>query len=326
VRESESPSDSPHNSGRPAAGSNDGTGLVSVVIIFLNEASFLEEAIASVLAQTYSHWELLLVDDGSTDGSARIAQKYAAADPVRIRYLDHPAHRNMGMSASRNLGIAVARGEFVALLDGDDVWLPQRLERSVALLRAHPEADMVYGATQYWYSWTGLKADSRDHIQRHWFRANRLVRPPELLVRYMTQRAALPSPCSLTMRRKALAASGGFIESFRTLYEDQAFLTRFCLRHVVYVSNDCLDRYRQHPDSACAVGEAMGEQARARERYLAWAESYLDAQGFRGTDVWSALRFAKTAGERPMARWRSRLGRFVHGIASALSTGRPSKS
>ena len=128
---------------------------VSAVVIFLNEERFLGEAIASVRSQSLDGWELLLVDDGSTDASAALAREAAASEPERIRYLEHPGHANRGMSASRNLGLAATRGEFVAFLDADDVWLPERLERAVALLDAHPEAEMVYGRTQYWRSWSG---------------------------------------------------------------------------------------------------------------------------------------------------------------------------
>src|SRR5512147_1824882 len=101
--------------------------LVSGVIIFWNAERFLQEAIESVLAQTYPSWELLLVDDGSTDGASEIARSYAARHPERIRYLEHPGHRNRGMSASRNLGLQQSRGALVAFLDSDDVWLPEKL-------------------------------------------------------------------------------------------------------------------------------------------------------------------------------------------------------
>src|SRR5205809_3316024 len=76
--------------------------LVSGTIIFLNAERFIDEAIQSVLAQTYENWELLLVDDGSTDGSTAIARSYAERYPAKIRYLEHPGHKNHGMSASRN--------------------------------------------------------------------------------------------------------------------------------------------------------------------------------------------------------------------------------
>src|SRR5205823_7019859 len=96
--------------------------LVTGVIIFLNGEAFLAEAIESVRAQTWLNWELLLVDDGSTDHSTAIARSYAEKFPAQIRYLEHENHANCGMSASRNLGIHNARGEFIAFLDVDDLW------------------------------------------------------------------------------------------------------------------------------------------------------------------------------------------------------------
>ncbi|HYC32345.1 MAG TPA: glycosyltransferase family A protein, partial [Gemmatimonadales bacterium] len=119
--------------------------VVSVVMIFLNGARFIDEAIRSVQAQSLGEWELLLVDDGSTDDSTAIARAWSGRDPARIRYLEHADHRNLGMSASRNLGIAHARGELLAFLDADDVWFPRKLEEQVGLLRAHPAAGMVFG-------------------------------------------------------------------------------------------------------------------------------------------------------------------------------------
>src|SRR5215207_7546630 len=129
--------------------------LVSSIIIFLNEERFIEEAIESVFAQTYDNWELLLVDDGSTDGSTQHALQYAERYPGKVRYLEHPGHQNRGMTVSRNLGVDHAEGEYIALLDADDVWLEHKLEQQVAIMNSHPEVGMVYGNQQYWYSWTG---------------------------------------------------------------------------------------------------------------------------------------------------------------------------
>ena len=115
-------------------------GLVSIVVAFYNAESFLAEAIDSVLAQTYTRWELLLIDDGSLDSGPEIAQRYAVQNPDRIYYLAHPGHRNLGMCASRNLGVRHSRGQYIAVLDSDDVWLPRKLEEQTALMQAHPEA------------------------------------------------------------------------------------------------------------------------------------------------------------------------------------------
>ena len=88
--------------------------LVSVIVIFLNAADFLQEAIDSVLAQSYNDWELLLVDDGSNDGSSEIAKTFVSQNSLQIHYLEHEGHRNLGMSATRNLGIRNAKGKYIA--------------------------------------------------------------------------------------------------------------------------------------------------------------------------------------------------------------------
>jgi len=101
--------------------------LVSVIIILLNEEKFIAEAIDSVFAQDYDNWELLLVNDGSTDNSTNTALDYAQKNPQKVCYLEHPNYENCGMSASRNLGIEIAKGKFIAFLDADDIWLPGKL-------------------------------------------------------------------------------------------------------------------------------------------------------------------------------------------------------
>jgi glycosyltransferase involved in cell wall biosynthesis len=98
---------------------------VSVIVCFLNEERFLAEAVESVLGQSFTDWELILVDDGSTDGSSAIARGLAATSPDRIACIDHADHRNLGLSASRNAGLSHARGRYVAFLDADDAWLPR---------------------------------------------------------------------------------------------------------------------------------------------------------------------------------------------------------
>ena len=133
---------------------------VSCVMIFLDAARFIDESIRSVIAQTHRDWELILVDDGSTDASSAIAQHWARSDP-RIRYVDHEGHANLGMSTSRNRGIAEARGHLVAFLDSDDVWMPSALSHRLRVLDAHPTAEAMVGGTWRWYSWTLDAADER---------------------------------------------------------------------------------------------------------------------------------------------------------------------
>ncbi len=116
---------------------------VSVIVPFMNAQPFITEAIESVLAQSYPAWELLLVDDGSTDGSRAVAQRYAERYPEKILCLEHDGRQNRGVSASLNLAMVRARGDYIALLDADDLCKPHRLEKQVAFLDAHPEVALL---------------------------------------------------------------------------------------------------------------------------------------------------------------------------------------
>jgi glycosyltransferase involved in cell wall biosynthesis len=123
---------------------------VSVVIIFLNAKFFLDGAIQSVLRQSFTDWELLLVDDDSWDGSSESAKPWAEHHADRILYLEHPGHANLGMSASRNLGIRHAKGRFVAFLDADDEWMPAKLTEHVAVMKGRSDVAMTYGPALHW--------------------------------------------------------------------------------------------------------------------------------------------------------------------------------
>jgi glycosyltransferase involved in cell wall biosynthesis len=295
--------------GSSTTGIGESRGLVSVVIIFFNEERFLAEAVASVYAQTYRDWELLLVDDGSSDRSAEIARACVERDPARVRYLQHPGHGNRGASAARNLGVHEARGDWIAFLDGDDIWLPQRLERTVALALAHPHADMVYGKTEYWHSWQDTGSPLLDYLQPHYFRANRTIRPPDLLVRYLSLQAAYPCMGSLLVRRMTYTAVGGFDESFRGLVDDLVFFAKICLRHTVYVSDECWDRYRQHAESDTALAEAQGRSRSMQRAYLSWLAKYIEEEGVQNERLHRALRGALRRNGRAPDHWRSRLER-----------------
>lgn len=263
---------------------------VSVVIIFLNAGRFLEEAVESVLAQTYRHWELLLVDDGSNDGSSELARRYASQDPSRIRYLEHAGHQNRGMSASRNLGIWSARGRYIAFLDADDYWLPEKLETHVAILDKHPEADMSYGSSKYWFSWTGHPNDvKRDYVPELKVQTQTSFAPPALLPLFLEGRTEIPCPCSVMVRTEAVKKVGGFEESFRGMYEDQAFYAKMCLSATILATGDCLAWYRQHPKSNYSTAISSGKTHTLHYNFLKWLVNYCREQNVKDAKVWQTL-------------------------------------
>lgn len=146
--------------GNDAARKTDG--LVSVVMPMHNSAAFLSEAVESVLAQTYTNWELLIVDDASTDNSVEIANRYAEADE-RIHVFHNTNHIKMP-SAPRNVGTQEAKGRFIAFLDSDDIWFPEKLEQQLPLFED---------------SLTAIVYSNYEKIDEQSIRANRVVTAPE---------------------------------------------------------------------------------------------------------------------------------------------------
>jgi glycosyltransferase involved in cell wall biosynthesis len=117
--------------------------LISVIIPAYNRERYLAEAIESVFAQTYAAIELIVIDDGSIDRTAKVAKRY----PISYHY-----QPNGGISAARNAGIALATGKFIAFLDSDDIWVPDKLVKQMAALAANPQLEAVFGYASQFYS------------------------------------------------------------------------------------------------------------------------------------------------------------------------------
>jgi glycosyltransferase involved in cell wall biosynthesis len=287
---------------------------VSIVTPFLNPGPFIEECIESVLAQAYADWELLLVDDGSTDGSALVAQRYAAGDPQRIRCLSHPAGAHRGASASRNVAIQHARGEYLAFLDADDVYLPQKLALQVPLLDSHPRAAMTYAATEYWYSWSGRPEAERDWIWRNYgVPPNVVIEPPRMLISFLRDGGTVPALGSVLARRRAVDHAGRWEESFTHICTDQVFYAKMALHYPILIADACWDRYRQHENSACHKVEQAGRTNATFTHYLEWLERYLATQGVTDDEIWKALRSSLRRYRHPV--WH-RLARHVSAYGS----------
>ena len=266
-------------------------GRVSVIVPFLNAERFIEEAIESVIAQAYENWELLLVDDGSSDGSSRIALEAAERHSGQIVYLRHSGHGTRGISAARNLGIAHASGEYIAFLDADDVWFPNKLEQQTLLLSSHPDVAMLYGVSQWWFSWTGKPEDrKRDFVHRLGVPEGVVMAAPSLLRPFFVlQEAAIPNPSNILVRRSIAELVGGFEEAFAGLYEDQAFYAKVCTNASVVAYDRCWDRYRQHPRAVTATVGSREEEAGARLVFLSWLIEYLSDHALDG-ELGAALR------------------------------------
>jgi glycosyltransferase involved in cell wall biosynthesis len=256
-----------------------------------NGACYLREAIESVLGQTFDDWELIVVDDGSTDDSAAIARSYVKAHPGKIRAIAHPDGGNHGMAAARNLGIAEASGRYIGFLDADDVWLPHKLEEQVAIFDADARAALVYGRTLIWYSWSPA-ANTQDFYYPLGVAPNATYAPPTLFELLLENKAQTPTTCNALMRVELVAKVGGFDRSFRGMFEDQTFFARALACAPAYVSDRHWANYRQHDKSCSAISAVAGRDDRARFAFLRWLNRTMgvaDVTWQIRLSIWKAL-------------------------------------
>jgi glycosyltransferase involved in cell wall biosynthesis len=285
-----------------------GSPRVSVIMPFLNGAAFLGEAIESVIAQSFRDWELVLIDDGSTDASPAIAADYAAKDDRVVVIQPDPNHR--GAAAARNRGIAAARGDLIAFLDADDLFLPEKIAHDVAALDADPEAAWVYGATR----WFHQDKRKRDYVDRLGVKLDRRYEPPEVLARIiLEERGDIPCTCGVMIRKAPLDAVGGFEERF-ALYEDQSLWVKLLLDYPVRIISGCNAAYRQHGHSTSTAATTSGDYNqnaphRARDAFLEWIGEHVGSDS--PPSVTKALNIAMTANDgRRTTRWARKLRRM----------------
>ncbi len=246
---------------------------VSVIVSFLDEERYLSEAIDSVCAQLWTDWELILVDDGSTDGSTEIAKSAAARDAQRVRYLEHSEHRNAGMSASRNLGLAHARAELVAFLDADDRWLPDKLGTLVGILDDAPSAAMGFGALQI------VDSIGREVGQFPVRVPSNQLLPPPLFLRQLLLGPRPPTTSSNPVfRRSALAQVGGFEDCFRGQGEDLVTWAKIAIALPTVAVDRALVQYRRHAAASGVTDERAGTLADGELRVARWLLGYLAAR------------------------------------------------
>ena len=224
---------------------------VTVVMAVYNAAQFLHQAVASVLAQTYCDFELIIVDDSSSDDSLSILQ---SVDDPRVRIIGH--NTNMGAALSRNDALAAAHGEFVAIMDADDVCAPTRLERQIAFLEANPLVGLV-GSGVY---------DNIDESGAVLY-TSYLPEDNETI-----QQALVEEWCffhsSIMFRRESYEHVGGYRKEFEPA-EDHDFLLRIlehCQAHNLY---ERLVSYRLNPKGLSVIGHQYINEMRDAAMRLA---------------------------------------------------------
>lgn len=233
--------------------------MVSVIMPAYNARPYIGEAINSVLSQDYPYIELIVVDDGSTDGTAAYAEEFG--DQVRVF-----RQANAGVAAARNKGLAEAKGGLIAFLDADDLWCPGKLSAQVAYLEKNPEIGGVYGK---FIRWEGL-ADG--------------TFPPPLMEQKDSSNVSIIAAHSgsiyrellfdnivhiitAVIRRSAIEDIGGFDEGLRT-GEDYDLWLRMSLTYRMDKLDRTLAYYRVHPQSTTAVPRAENNEYKVLMRIL----------------------------------------------------------
>jgi glycosyltransferase involved in cell wall biosynthesis len=233
--------------------------LVSVIIPSYNRAAFIEAAIHSALDQTYVPVEVIVVDDGSTDGSYEKLQQWEERGELVL--LTHPERRNRGQSASINLGIQQAAGSYIAVLDSDDMFAKEKLADQVAFLEANPETGMVYGQGH------AVDADGNFLFKVPGDGHQELSDPNRLLLDcYM----ALPG--GSLIRRSVFEKAGLFEESFRAGQDHDMAIRIMEATKCAYLPKLAF-YYRKHDDAISVKGlerrwlTGLEILRRANERY-----------------------------------------------------------
>lgn len=275
-------------------------GLVSVVIPAYNHARFLAEAVASVHAQSYSRWEVIVVDDGSVDDTAAVAARLAG-----VRYHRQP---NGGASAARNAGIRLSRGSYLVFLDADDRLLPHALTAGVGVMERRPECAFTSGR----YVLVGPEAEllerpeqrcpSRDHYAEL-LRGN-----------YIGMHA------TVVYRRGAVEAAGGFDVATPSC-EDYDLYLRIARSHPVCCHSELVAEYRQHGTNKSADPARMLRASMAvldRQRKHAGTGAELESAWLAGRDYYRKYYGAQLINQLRRHEREGAWGSALRGLATLL--------
>jgi glycosyltransferase involved in cell wall biosynthesis len=201
--------------------------FVSVIVPVYNAASFIEETIDSVIVQTFKEWELIVVNDGSTDSTRQILNKYESNNQLRFVHKE-----NTGVSDSRNTGARMARGKYICFLDADDILLPTCLERRVEAAR--DGAALIHNDIE-WMDAAGVRLG----IVKSGLSGNVL---DNLL---LWERTVIPGPSSMMVSEAVFSEAGGFDINLSTA-ADQDFFINVAAKHQVTRIAEVLTLYRVH--------------------------------------------------------------------------------
>jgi glycosyltransferase involved in cell wall biosynthesis len=215
--------------------------LISILTVVFNQRPYIDQSISSVLSQTYQHWEWIILDDGSSDGTGEVIKKL---HDIRIHYTSQRHAGSHSLTESCNKALSMCRGEFVALLDGDDYWPEDKLEIQV---KSFDRDDVVlsYGECCI----VNPMGKKIDYLGLPEDRSIAYNDPIGSSLKMFFKRYCFMAVATVMVRRSALVGIGGFIEA-KGLFQDFTTWTRLSLEGKFAPLPCCLGFYRRHPMSA----------------------------------------------------------------------------
>jgi glycosyltransferase involved in cell wall biosynthesis len=292
---------------------------VSVVIPTYNRRAMVREAVLSVLAQSGPRFELIVIDDGSTDRTADdlalLGEKHEGT--MRVERIE-----NRGAAAARNLGVALAQAPLVAFLDSDDIWMPGKLERQLGFMRAHPECES-------------------SQCQERWIRGGRRVNPGrrhrkrggDIFVDSL--RTCLVSTSAVIIRTELFRALSGFDETMRACEDYDLWLRILVTQEIGLLDEVLLERRAGHPDQLSATVPAL-DRYRILSLMKLLADSRLSAtrreavaqvlaekcaiyaKGLRRRERDDAARCVERVAEQALGDWRESASESIAIAAEAI--------
>jgi glycosyltransferase involved in cell wall biosynthesis len=215
--------------------------LVSIIITAYNQDKFLSEAIESVLNQTYTNLECIIIDDGSIDQTKSICEKYLSQDK-RIKYF---FQLNKGVAIARNKGFELSSGTFIQFLDGDDFLLPDKLRIQVGFMEDHDDVGVSY--TNHFHYWNNTKQFASYDFE------NLSENPLDQFLYKHDEGVSLPIHAALIRKDIWSIGETPFPSDFPYRYEDWVFWVKICLKNIkFYFLNERLVAYRMHEENFVA--------------------------------------------------------------------------
>jgi glycosyltransferase involved in cell wall biosynthesis len=233
--------------------------LVTICVPAYQAARYLPETLASIRAQTFADWELIVTEDGSADPVENLVAAFASSVPQSVTYQTHP--RNQGLPATRNTGIAAARGVWIALLDSDDLWTPDHLADLMLRARREPAAEFIHAGSVLFDSDTGRQIEIRAPTP-----ATVRSYPGSL---YLGDYSVQPS--SVLLKKSLWARVGGFAPAYRYVEDREMWLrcARAGARFAFTERNTC--HYRKHGSALTTHAAPMAlASARVLQQHLDW--------------------------------------------------------